>query len=63
MSRFDRRTGARCCVGALAALAILFASQAAAAGDDRVLTAGCYGFEIDGTAFSRIVVVRVDVAR
>ena len=29
----------------------------------RVLTAGCYGLQIDGTTFSRIVVVRVDVAR
>jgi hypothetical protein len=28
----------------------------------RVLTAGCYGFQIDGTSFSRIVVVIVDVA-
>jgi hypothetical protein len=28
----------------------------------RVLTAGCYGIQIDGTSFSRIVVVRVDVA-
>jgi hypothetical protein len=31
--------------------------------DVRVLTAGCYGFQIDGTNFSRIVVVTVDVAR
>jgi hypothetical protein len=29
----------------------------------RVLTGGCYGFQIDGTDFSRIVVVMVDVAR
>lgn len=29
----------------------------------RVLTAGCYGFQVDGTTFSRIVVVRIDVAR
>lgn len=29
----------------------------------RVLTAGCYGFQIDGTNFSRIVVVTVDIAR
>lgn len=29
----------------------------------RVLTAGCYGFQIDGTSFSRIVVVTVDVTR
>lgn len=28
----------------------------------RVLTAGCYGIQIDGTSFSRIVVVSVDVA-
>jgi hypothetical protein len=28
----------------------------------RVLTAGCYGIQIDGTRFSRIVVVSVDVA-
>ena len=29
----------------------------------RILTSGCYGFQIDGTSFSRIVVVRGDVAR
>jgi hypothetical protein len=29
----------------------------------RILTAGCYGFQIDGTSFSRIVVVVADVAR
>jgi len=29
----------------------------------RVLTAGCYGFQIDGTSFSRIVVVTVDLAK
>jgi hypothetical protein len=28
----------------------------------RVLRSGCYGFQIDGTSFSRIVVVRADVA-
>jgi hypothetical protein len=28
----------------------------------RVLTSGCYGFQIDGTSFSRIVVVRADIA-
>jgi hypothetical protein len=28
----------------------------------RVLTPGCYGFQIDGTSFSRIVVVRADIA-
>ena len=28
----------------------------------RVLVPGCYGIQIDGTSFSRIVVVRVDVA-
>jgi hypothetical protein len=29
----------------------------------RVLAAGCYGFQIDGTSFSRIVVVTVDLAK
>ena len=29
----------------------------------RVLTAGCYGFQLDGRGFSRIVVVVVDIAR
>jgi hypothetical protein len=28
----------------------------------RVLTPGCYGVQIDGTSFSRIVVIRVDIA-
>jgi hypothetical protein len=28
----------------------------------RILTAGCYGFQIDGTSFSRVVVVTADVA-
>jgi hypothetical protein len=28
----------------------------------RVLTPGCYGFQIDGTNFSRTVVVTVDTA-
>ena len=27
-----------------------------------ILTSGCYGFQIDGTSFSRIVVVLGDVA-
>jgi hypothetical protein len=29
----------------------------------RVLVPGCYGVQIDGTGFSRIVVVSVDTAR
>jgi hypothetical protein len=29
----------------------------------RVLAAGCYGIQIDGTSFSRVVVISVDVAR
>ena len=28
----------------------------------RILKAGCYGMQIDGTSFSRVVVVRADVA-
>jgi hypothetical protein len=28
----------------------------------RVLTAGCYGVQIDGTKFSRVVVFRADIA-
>jgi len=28
-----------------------------------VLTGGCYGFQIDGTSFTRVVIVTVDVAR
>jgi hypothetical protein len=28
----------------------------------RVLTPGCYGVQIDGTSFSRIVVIRADTA-
>jgi hypothetical protein len=31
--------------------------------DVRILTAGCYGFQIDGTSFSRIVVVTSDLTR
>jgi hypothetical protein len=30
--------------------------------DVRLLAAGCYGFQIDGTIFSRVVVVTADVA-
>jgi hypothetical protein len=29
----------------------------------RVIAPGCYGFQIDGKKFSRIVVVTVDLAR
>jgi len=31
--------------------------------DVRVLTPGCYGVQIDGTSFSRVVVIVVDLAR